>query len=230
MSLAIVNGRRQNNRSNLKMNIMNRFSLALSIFGLIFLSPITGFTADLHTFQEEGGSSHYADVTDPGHDKVRLPLKKLQSKHKVTASQRTSNASYLKSDYGEVIQSACERFTVDPDLVRAMIKAESNFNSAAISPKGAMGLMQLMPDTAQEMGVSNPFDPVENIHGGVGYFRRLLNNLNGDLSLALAAYNAGPEQVKNYKGIPPFRETWNYIGRVMNYYLLFKAKVFKGND
>jgi len=84
--------------------------------------------------------------------------------------------------------------------------------------------MQLMPDTAREMGVSDPFDPVENIHGGVGYLSQLLNSLNGDVSLALAAYNAGPKRVMSYNGIPPFRETVNYIKRVLSYYQLFKGK------
>jgi soluble lytic murein transglycosylase-like protein len=207
---------------------MKRLPFALlagmSAVGLTILSTMAGFAADLYTFHDEGGSAYYTNVRGLGRGKVRLPLKQLRPRKKSALSQGTGDASNLKSDYGEVIQSACERFTVDPDLVRAVIKAESNFNSEAVSPKGAMGLMQLMPDTAQEMGVSDPFDPVENIHGGVGYLSRLLNNLNGDFSLALAAYNAGPERVKNYKGIPPFRETWNYIERVMSYYQLFKGK------
>ena len=127
-------------------------------------------------------------------------------------------------EYDEAILSACEHFAVDPHLVRAVIKAESNFDHGARSPKGAIGLMQLMPNTAREMGVSDPLNPVENIFGGVGYLSQLLNSLNGDLPLALAAYNAGPQRVMNYNGIPPFRETRNYIERVLDYYEHFKGK------
>jgi len=210
------------------VNVMKRLPFALlvgmSALVLTVLSTVTCRAADLYTFQDEGGPTYYTNVPGPGHYKVRSPLKKLRHIKKSTIPQRTGDPSNFNSDYGDVIVSACKRFAVDPHLVRAVIMAESNFDAQALSPEGAMGLMQLMPDTAWEMGVSDPFDPAENIHGGVDYLSRLLSSLNGDVSLALAAYNAGPERVKNYNGIPPFRETWNYIDRVMNYYQRIKGK------
>jgi hypothetical protein len=121
-----------------------------------------------------------------------------------------------------IIASASQRFAVDPDLIRAIIKAESNFNHRAVSPKGALGLMQLMPATAQEMGVANPFDPEENIHAGVMYLGKLLQLLNRNLPLTLAAYNAGAGKVFGRNEIPPIEETRNYVQRVMTYYKNFK--------
>ncbi len=103
---------------------------------------------------------------------------------------------------------------VAPQLVKSIIRAESNGDPSAVSSKGAMGLMQLMPQTAKEYGVSNPFDPVANIRGGVRYLKRLLEDFSGDVSLALAAYNAGPEKVRRYKGIPPYQETQQFVQKV----------------
>jgi soluble lytic murein transglycosylase-like protein len=108
------------------------------------------------------------------------------------------------------LNEAATRFSVDPALVQAVAWQESKFRSDAISPKGAIGIMQLMPATARQLGV-NPYDPRQNIYGGVAYLSMLLTRFNGDTRLALAAYNAGPEAVAQYRGIPPFRETQNYV-------------------
>jgi Transglycosylase SLT domain len=108
------------------------------------------------------------------------------------------------------LNEAAARFNVDPGLVRAVAWQESRFNSEARSPKGAVGIMQLMPATAAQLGV-NPHDPRENIHGGVAYLSTLLTQFNGDIRLALAAYNAGPAAVRQYGGIPPYRETQAYV-------------------
>lgn len=108
------------------------------------------------------------------------------------------------------LDDAASRHNVDPALVRAVAWEESRFRTDAISPKGAIGLMQLMPATAAQLRV-NPYDPQQNAHGGVAYLRALLTQFNGDVRLALAAYNAGPAAVSRYGGIPPFRETQNYV-------------------
>jgi soluble lytic murein transglycosylase-like protein len=126
-------------------------------------------------------------------------------------------------DYDEAIRSASDRHSIDADLVRAVIKAESDFNSNARSRKGAMGLMQLMPDTARLHNVLNAFDPVDNIEGGVRHLRMLLERYQGDLSLSLAAYNAGSGAVEKHGGIPPFAETREYVRRVLRFYEAFRG-------
>jgi soluble lytic murein transglycosylase-like protein len=107
---------------------------------------------------------------------------------------------------------------VDPSLVRSVVKVESNFNPNAVSRKGAMGLMQLMPSTARSLNVSNPFDPQQNVDAGVRHLRRLLDSYGGNVSLSLAAYNAGSGAVARSAGVPHFRETQNYVRRITNLY------------
>ena len=116
------------------------------------------------------------------------------------------------------INDAAARHGVDPNLVKAIIKVESNFNARAVSNKGAMGLMQLMPGTARQFNVTNPFDVHQNVDAGVRHFSQLLQDFNGDVKLSLAAYNAGERAVTNHKGIPPYRETQNYVRQITNLY------------
>jgi soluble lytic murein transglycosylase-like protein len=119
-------------------------------------------------------------------------------------------------EFESLIAASAAAHNVRPDLVRAVIQAESAFNPAARSIKGAMGLMQLMPATAQELGVDDPYDPAQNIRGGVAYLKNLLRQYSDDEELALAAYNAGPAAVDRYDGVPPYRETRQYIERIKN--------------
>ena len=118
-------------------------------------------------------------------------------------------------DLNEVVNSASGRYRLDPDLVNSVIKAESGFNVRAVSPKGAQGLMQLMPGTASQLGVPNAFDPEANVEGGAKYLRELLERYNFDLVKALAAYNAGPQRVEQFGGVPPYYETRVYVAKVV---------------
>jgi soluble lytic murein transglycosylase-like protein len=121
-----------------------------------------------------------------------------------------------------IILQASIRHQLDPALIKAIIMAESGYNSKAVSKKGAKGLMQLMPKTAKSLGVEDIFNPKQNISGGVRYFKKLVNQFNGDITLALAAYNAGSSKVRRYQGIPPFTATKHYIKKVFKYYHLYK--------
>jgi soluble lytic murein transglycosylase len=121
-------------------------------------------------------------------------------------------------DLDAVIGRYSREVRLDPDLVKAVIRAESSFDERAVSHQGAMGLMQLMPDTADALAVSDPFDPEQNVRGGTRYLRQMLDAFRGSLELALAAYNAGPEAVHRFGGVPPYRETVDYVERVMRLY------------
>lgn len=124
--------------------------------------------------------------------------------------------------YQPIIHRVAHRYGVDPALVKAIIMAESGFNPRAVSHRGALGLMQIMPSTARSLGVADSFDPEHNITAGVRYFRQLMDTVAEDPALALAAYNAGPERVRKYNGVPPYKATRRYIKKVMAYYLCYR--------
>lgn len=151
----------------------------------------------------------------PRNAKPAVPAAKEEKTRK-----RTGNRERI---YNDIIVRAADRHKIDPAMIKAIIKAESGYNPAAVSKKGAMGLMQLMPETAEAMGVENGFDPEHNINGGVKYFRKLLDRFDGEVELALAAYQAGAGKVRKYNGIPPFRSTQIYIQKVFKYYRQYKT-------
>ena len=132
--------------------------------------------------------------------------------------------------YEEIIQEAAAEYDMDPALIRAVMQAESAFHPYAVSRAGAEGLMQLMPALADEMGVNDSFDPRENIMGGARYLKRLLDYHNGNLDLALASYNAGPGNVARYGGVPPFRETRNYVKTIKAIYKRSKSSSKRSSD
>lgn len=135
-----------------------------------------------------------------------------------TSSEKLSIPS---KNLDELIENTARKFEVDPNLIRSVIKHESNFKTTAESHAGAQGLMQLMPATARSLGVTNPFDPIQNVEAGTKYLKMMLDKYDGNQKLALAAYNAGPGNVAKYKGIPPFKETISYVNKIMNTYQSF---------
>ena len=149
-------------------------------------------------------------VTIPAADLVALEPEEVFPPNPASAPP----APKLNVPYADEISDAATKFGLDPKLIASVISVESNFNWKAVSPKSSFGLMQLQPRTAAELAVGNIFDPRQNIAGGARYLRQLLDHYGQNLVLALAAYNAGPDRVQQYRGVPPFRETYNYIQRV----------------
>jgi len=152
---------------------------------------------------------------------------------KCLAVSHDKKASSVCSDkkeglFGAIIQRAADRHQVDLALVKAIIMAESGYNPKAISKKGAKGLMQLMPKTAEALGVEDSFNPQDNVDAGVEYFKTLLNRFDGDVTLALAAYNAGSRKVLKYQGVPPFKATQYYIKKVLKYYQVYREQATVG--
>jgi soluble lytic murein transglycosylase-like protein len=135
-----------------------------------------------------------------------------------SAQNSSSPSGFTQREIEAAIEKAATRHNVDANLVRALVKVESNFNPNAVSRKGAMGLMQLMPQTARQLNLKNPFDPQENVDAGVRHLKQLLDNYNGDIRLSLAAYNAGSGAVARSRGIPRYSETQNYVRRITNLY------------
>lgn len=200
----------------------NIFSMKLLISAFIFMI-ITSLTAyaDIYKYVDENGVICYTDL--PLNKKAdRIHKDKQKSSNETTTqekSQSTKKYSNVQTaEYHEIIHEKASAYNIDPSLVKAVIKTESNYNSRAISRKGAMGLMQLMPSTANDLNVRNPFDPEENIEGGVKYLKYLLEKFNGNLTLALAAYNAGPNRVEKYGYVPPITETKQYVNKVLSLY------------
>jgi soluble lytic murein transglycosylase-like protein len=169
----------------------------------------------MYQFVDDQGVIHYTNVPgDPRYSFVRKDPEPVVAK---PAAEGGSLSRGLRV-FAHIIRAAAERYGVDTRLVEAIVQTESAGNPTAVSPKGARGLMQLMPERAAELGVRDSFDPTQNVDGGVRHMRDLLQRFGGDVTLALAAYNAGEAAVRSYGGVPPFAETREYVRRVRAMY------------
>ena len=197
-----------------------RFPTALASLLLAGLLAASAVGADsIFKYMDDRGILHFSDA--PRDSRYSRVEKRTQEGLAITP-EPISNGPGTR-DYDRLIASAAGRHRVQPGLVKAVIAAESNFKPDAVSRVGAQGLMQLMPATARELGVERPFGIIENIDGGVRYLREMLDRY-GDVSRALAAYNAGPDAVDRYHGIPPYRETQAYVKRVLEYYRGYRVE------
>jgi hypothetical protein len=183
--------------------------------------------ADIYSFKDEKGVVHFTNIA--GLDN-RYKLVRKENGSPINGGSSYSAKVFMPSQqdiqkYANIIQTASKAYGVEPSLVHAVISAESAYNQNAVSRTGAMGLMQLMPETARRYGVQNMMDPTENIHGGVRYLRDLLTLFKGRVDLAIAAYNAGENAVIRYgHKIPPYAETRTYVPRVLGFYHTFQSK------
>lgn len=196
--------------------VMRFLSIIMVTTSLVLICQLAS-ASSLYLCKDARGKKYYSNMPESGrcvsYSTNKLGIISLSGKWPGYSSNSYKNVRYHKQiDYWG------KRYNIDPNLIKAIIRAESGFDRYAISKKGAQGLMQLMPDTAREMRVSDPFNPEENIAGGVRYLRKLLKMFNGNLVLSLAAYNAGPGQVKKSGGVPRITETRRYIKRVLSYY------------
>jgi hypothetical protein len=182
------------------------------LVALSFVAVPTPVTAQIYSWRDERGTLVLSDRPGPGHNRTRA-ITTLAAPRTETVAVDTGRDS--QRDFDGLIVEHARLNGVRPDLVRAVVEVESGFNPVAVSPKGALGLMQLMPATARQFGVVNPFDPTENVRAGVAYLRQLLDRYDNDERLALAAYNAGPGAVDRHgQSVPPYAETRSYVEKV----------------
>lgn len=202
MNFSTNHPKRQNECTVRRKNV---FFAALS--ALLFFCSFSA-SADIYRFIDEKGTVHFTNAPTDRRYKVYVR----------GSGRYFRSLKYDRKIYDPLIREIAAKYQVDYALVKAVIKAESDFNPSAVSPKGAIGIMQLMPGTADDMSVKNIFSPRDNIEGGVKYLRRLLKIFNNDLDLTVAAYNAGENAVIGYNyAIPPYDETREYVRRVLAY-------------
>ena len=192
------------------------FSKAIVSFVVIMtsfftVSPVHTY-ADIYRFKDEKGVWHFTNIKSDTRYRLYMKTEGIKGKQYII-------------NYDTIIKRAAKRFGVESKLIKAVIMAESSFNPDAVSKSGAQGLMQLMPPTAQDMNVNNPFDPKENIFGGTRYLSILLKKFKQDKRLAVAAYNVGPTVVASHNSVPPIPQTERFVERVMKYYREFRTGV-----
>ncbi len=197
--------------------MQNTGILKICIIALILclILPFKG-SADIYKYIDSDGIAHFTNVPTSSNYKLYI------RENPVGNNNYTKLHSRRKTEFDSLIKKASQKFGLDFPLLKAVIQVESDFNPKAVSSQGAKGLMQLMPDNLKKLYVSDPFDPSQNIMGGALHLKNLIIHYNGKLPLALAAYNAGVGVVDRYNTIPPFRETLNYVRKVMKLYNAYR--------
>ena len=184
-------------------------AMVLSAIFVLFLA-VMPICADIYSYIDSQGVLHFSNVP-------------TSAQYTVYIKERSARSlGYTTNRYDHLITGASTRQGVSFSLLKALIKAESNFNPEAVSRAGAKGLMQIMPANIKDLKIKDPFDPRENIMGGARYLKKLIKRFNGELSLALAAYNAGPSVVERHQGIPPIKETEEFVEKVLKYYAIYR--------
>ena len=202
---------------------MSNHVRAIRNITLVLMCMISqNITADrTYVYEEIDGTVWYTNVAPKAQDTARFELLAIKGRPTATRSCKGMTQTRLQlraRDFESTIARIAGEFKVDSKLVKAVVRNESCFDTMAISRAGAQGLMQLMPPTAKELGVLDPFNAEQNLRGGVQYLKTLMDRYSNNIALALAAYNAGPGAVAKYDGVPPYRETEHYIERVMKTY------------
>lgn len=190
---------------------MGKLCIIFVVLPLMLVPGLSG--AEIYSYVDKNGVTHFTNMPNGQGNRLltgRTPVTAVRAEKR----KRVNRRSY----YRRIVEDKSIKYNLEPSLINAVIETESNWDYRAVSRKGAQGLMQLMPSTSKSLNVTNPFSPEENIDAGSRYLRRLLDRFHGDVSLALAAYNAGPETIEHYGGIPPFRETREYVKRVISKY------------
>lgn len=210
-----------------------RLLVAVGVAGLI-VGATTPAHADIYRCKRSDGTQHYTNIREPGRRCQLVVRGSKKSKPKASANKRSAGTTGTNSSrqkdparynrYNGLIGEAARLYQLPESFIRAVMRVESDFNPTVVSRAGAMGLMQLMPKTARSMGVSDPFNARQNIHGGARYLRILANRFKGDLVLTVAAYNAGEGAIQKYNGIPPYKETQRYVRRVLKHYYAYRAE------
>lgn len=199
------------------------FYIALLLVMQVFLAiliHVQPACADIYRYEDEEGIVHFTDA--PTDRRFKVFMRDLK-RDKLLRTRFLLPSASNPAEYENIIRASADKYGVNASLIKAVIHAESGYNPNAVSRKGASGLMQLMPGTARSLKVSNCLDPKDNVEGGVKYLRFLLDTFRGDVSLALAAYNAGLNKVAKFGGIPPYAETRTYVNRVLSYMQSYQA-------
>ena len=206
---------------NMRLNIFKTRNLFLVISLLFFvIFSHTAYAGPIYVFKKDGVIKFSSKPPPPGISAKVFTAK--SAKYSVVKTP-VRGARLYPDRYSTIIDKTARRYQMDPALIKAVIHAESAFNPRAVSKKGAKGLMQLMPSNIRIYGVNNPFSPSQNIKAGSGLLAKLLRKYKGDIRLALAAYNAGEGAVKKYRGMPPFKETKEYVPKVLSLFHRYRA-------